>query len=81
MHQFFHLLQAKNQHETNYVALAQPNTTPQGPPPMVMQNLLPNQSMVATQPVVQQNTATTSLSQPIDPGVHHFMTLSFDIKL
>ena len=81
MHRVCHLLQAENQYKTNIVALAQPNPTPHDPPPMVLQNPLPNQGMVATQPLVQQNTTNTSLSEPIDNGVHHLMTLSSDFKL
>ena len=48
---------------------------------MVIQNPLLNQGMVATQPLVPQNTATASSIQPVDPGVHHLMTLSFDVNL
>ena len=49
--------------------------------PMVLQNPLPNQGMVATQPLVPQNIVAISLNQPINPGVHHLMTLSSDVKL
>ena len=48
---------------------------------MVLQNPLPNQGMVATQPLVQQNTATTSLSHLIVTGVYHIMKLSYDVNL
>ena len=37
--------------------------------------------MVATQPLVPQNIATNFMGEPIDPGVHHLMTLSFDVNL
>ena len=37
--------------------------------------------MVATQPLVQQNTTIASSIQPIDPGVHHIMTLLSDVNL
>ena len=48
---------------------------------MVLQNPLPHQGMVATQPLAPQTPATNSAAQPIDPGVHHLMTLSHDVNL
>ena len=41
------------QHATNTTDQAQPNPTPQGPPPMVLQNPLPVQGLVATAPPPQ----------------------------
>ena len=61
--------------------MEQPNPTPQVPPPMMLQNSLPNQGMVSTQPLVPQNTATASSTQPIDSGVHHLMTFLSDVNL
>ena len=61
--------------------MTQPNPTAQGPFPMVLQNLLQNQGMVATQPLVQQNTTTTYSIQHIYHGVHHLITLSSKANL
>ena len=77
----FHLLHKLNQCQPNGATSAPKKPTPQGPPYMVLQNPLSNQGVVETQPLVQQNTATTSSSQPIYPGVHHIMTLSSDVNL
>ena len=37
--------------------------------------------MVVIQLLVPQNTTTIYLSQPIDPGVHHLMALSYNVNL
>ena len=47
----------------------------------MIQKSLPNEGMVGTQPLVPQNTTSASLIQPIDPCVHHLMTLSYDVNL
>ena len=65
-----HLLQMDNERDPNGAALAQPNLAPLGPPPMVLQNPLPQQGMVKIHTLVPQTPATTSAAQPIDPSVH-----------
>ena len=57
------------------------NPTPQGPPPMVLKNPLSNQGMVSNQLLAPQNPTTTYAAQPIDPIVHHLITLSFNFNL
>ena len=81
MNHVHHLIQIDNDHALNVVAQDQLNPTPLIPLAMVIQNPLPNQGMVATQPLLPQTPAPTLADPPIDPGVHHLMTLSSDVNL
>ena len=81
MNRSCHLFQDDNQCDPNAATLTMTNPKPQVPPPMVLQKPLPNQGMVANQPLVPKNNVTTSAGQPIDPSVHHLMTLSYDVNL
>ena len=81
MNHILHLLQTDNQHDPNGATPTHQKPTPPGPPPMVLQNPLPHQGMVETQPLVPQTFTTTSTAQPIDPGVYQLMKLSSDVNL
>ena len=70
------VLQNEAQHNTNIEVPAQPNPTPPGPPPMVLQNLLPLQGLVATTPAPQPTSTTPSASLPIEIGVHYLLALT-----
>ena len=63
------------QHATNTRDQAQPNLAPQGPPPMVLQNPLPVQGLVATEPPPQPN--PNALGEPlmVETGVHHLLAM------
>ena len=67
-------LQNDSQSDPSKYSSAQPNLAPPGPLPMVFQNPLPHQGMVATQPLDPQAPITTITTQSANAGVHHFMT-------
>ena len=68
------------QNETQQVAnapnQAQPNQAPQGPPPMVLQNPLLVQGLVATAPPPQANPNAPGALPTTKIGVHHMMTMT-----
>ena len=75
------LLQNDNQRDPNAAAPAQPNLVPPGPPPMVLQNPLPHQGMVATQPLAPPDPVAPTVAPPAKVGVHHLMKLSSEVNL
>ena len=66
----------KVQHATNTMDQAQPNPTPQGPCPMVLQNPLPIQGLVATAPPPQANPNTPGAPPIAETGVHHLLAMT-----
>ena len=64
------------QHATNTTDQAQTNPTPQGPPPMVLQNPLPVQGLVATTPPPQPNPNAPGAPPITETGVHHLLTMT-----
>ena len=69
-------IQNEAQQDTNAPIQAQPNQAPQGPPPMVHQNQLQVQGLVATSPPPQANPNTLGAPPTIEIGVHHLMTMT-----
>ena len=63
------------QHATNTMDQAQPNPAPQGPPPMVLQNPLPVQGLVATAPPPQPNPNALGAPPTTKIGVHHLLAM------
>ena len=66
----------KVQHATNTMDQAQPNPAPQGPPPMVLQNPLPVQGLVATAPPPQPIPNTLGAPPMAEIGVHHLLAMT-----
>ena len=66
----------KVQHATNMIAPPQPNPTPPGPPPMVLQNPLPVQGLVATALAPQPNPTTPNTPPTVESGVYHMLALT-----
>ena len=66
------------QHATNTTALAQPNLTPPGPPPMVLQNSIPAQGLVATAPDPQPNPTAPGAPPIVETNVHHLLALTIE---
>ena len=64
------------QHATNTAAPAQPNLAPPGPPPMVLQNPLLVQGLVATTPNPHPNPTTPAVPLIVEIGVHHLLPLT-----
>ena len=69
-------IQNEVQQAANATNQAQPNPAPQGPPPMVLQNLLPVQGLVATAPPPQANPNASGALPMAKTGVHHLMTMT-----
>ena len=69
-------LQNKSQRDTNAATQAQPNPTPLGPPPMVIQKLLPLQGLVATTPFPPHAPTTPAVAPPTETGVHHLLAMT-----
>ena len=64
------------QHATNTTDQAQPNPTPEGPPPMVLQNPLPVQGLVATAHLLQPNHNAPRAPPMLETGVHHLLAMT-----
>ena len=64
------------QQDANATNQAQPNPTPQGPPPMVLQNPLPVQGLVETATPPQANPNDPGAPPIAETGVHHLMTMT-----
>ena len=64
------------QHATNTTNQAQPNLTSQGSPPMVLQNPLPVQGLVATVPPPQLNPNAPKAPPMVETGVHHLLAMT-----
>ena len=71
-----HAIRNEVQHATNTIDQAQPNTTPLGTPPMVLQNLLPVQGLVATAPPSQPNPNDLGEPTTVETGVHHLLAMT-----
>ena len=63
------------QHDTNTTNQAQPNLAPPGTPPMVIQNPLPVQGLVATARPPQPNPNTSGAPPTAEIGVHHMLAM------
>ena len=68
-------IQNEVQQAANATNQAQPNPTPQGPPPMVLQNPLRVQGLVATAPPPQPNPNTPGEAPMAKIGVHHLLAM------
>ena len=64
------------QHATNTTNQAQPNLTPPGPPPMVLQNPLPVQGLVATTPPPHPNPNAPGEPPTVETSVHHLLAMT-----
>ena len=64
------------QHATNMAFPAQPNPVPPGPAPLVLQNPLLVQILLATAPALQPNPTTPAAPPPAKKGVHHLLALT-----
>ena len=71
-----HAIKNEVQHATNTTDQSQPNPVPQGPPPMVLQNPLLVQILLATAPALQPNPTTLAAPPPAKKGVHHLLALT-----
>ena len=69
-------IQNEAQQAANAANQAQPNPTPQGPPPMVLQNLLLVQGLVATAPPPQANPNDLRAPPTAETGVHHLLAMT-----
>ena len=69
-------IQNEAQQDATAANHAQPNSTPQGPPPMVLQNPLPVQGLVATTPPPQPNPNTPGEPPMTETGVHHLLAMT-----
>ena len=69
-------IQNEVQHATNTTDQAQPNLTPPGPPPMLIQNSLPVQGLVATAPRPQPNPNAPGAPPMVETGVHHLLAMT-----
>ena len=69
-------IQNEAQHAANAMNQAQPNPTPQGPPPMVLQNPLPFQVLVEIAPPPQANPNTPRAPPMAETGVHHLLAIT-----
>ena len=74
------LLQNDSQRDPNAVAPSPPNPKPPGPPHMMLQNPLPHQGMVATQPLAPPAPAAFASAPPIEAGVDRLMMLSSKVN-
>ena len=66
------------QHATNTKNQAQPKPTPQGPPPMVLQNPLLVQGFVETAPPPQHNPKALGAPPMAEIGVHHLLAMTIE---
>ena len=64
------------QHATNTTDQAQPNPTPPGPPPMLLQNPLPVQGLVAIAPPSQPNPNALGAPPMEKTGVDHLLAMT-----
>ena len=64
------------QHATNTIYQAQPNLAPLGPPPMVLQNPLSVQGLVATASPPQPNPNSLGAPPTAKTGVHHLLAMT-----
>ena len=69
-------IQNKAQQASNTANQAQHNLAPQGPPPMVLQNPLPVQGLVATAPPPQANPKALGAPLMAETGVHHLLAMT-----
>ena len=77
-----HAIQNEAQQASNAANQAQPNPAPQEPPPMVLQNPLPVQGLVATAPPTQPNPNTLGAPPTVKIGVHHLLAMTTEeVKL
>ena len=68
-------IQNEAQQTANSPTQSQPNQTPQGPPPMVLQNPLPVQGLVETAPLLQSNPDALGAPPMAEIGVHHLLSM------
>ena len=66
------VLQSESQRGTNAEAQSQPNLASLGPPPMVLQNPLPLQGLVATAPMPPPSL----VAPPTETVVHHLLAMT-----
>ena len=64
------------QQAANAANQAQPNPAPQGPPLMVLQNPMPVQGLVATEPTPQANPNALGAPPAAEIGVHHLLAMT-----
>ena len=64
------------QHATNTMDPAQPNLAPPRPSPMVLQNPLPVQGLVATTAPLQPNPNASGAPSMVEIGVHHLPAMT-----
>ena len=69
-------IQNEAQQTPNVPTQAQPNQAPKESPPMVLQNPLPVQGLVATTPPPQANPNALGAPPVTKIGVHHLMTMT-----
>ena len=69
-------IQNEAQQATIAANQAQPNLAPQGPPPMVLQNPLLVQGLVATTPIPQANPNALGAPPMVETGVHHLLAMT-----
>ena len=69
-------IQNEAQQAANATNQAQPNPTPQGPPPMVLQNPLLVQGLMATAPTPQPNPNTLRAPPMAETGFHHLLAIT-----
>ena len=69
-------IQNEAQQATNVENQAQPNPAPQGTPPMVLQNPLLVQGLVATAPPPQPNSNALGAPPMAETCVHHLLAMT-----
>ena len=69
-------IQNEVQQATNAANQAQPNPSPQGPLPMVLQNPLPIQGLVATAPPPQPDPNALGTPPMVETSVHHLLAMT-----
>ena len=69
-------IQNEAQQAANAPTQSQPNQAPQRPSPMVLQNPLLVQGLVATTPPPQANPNALGAPPTVETGVHHVMTMT-----
>ena len=73
-----HAIRNEVQHATNTIDQAQPNMAPLGTPPMVLQNPLPIQGLVATASPPQPNPNALGAPPMAKTGVHHLLAMMIE---
>ena len=68
-------IQNEAQQATNATHESRTNLAPQGPPPMVLQNPLPVQGLLATAPPPQPNPNAPGAPPMAETGVHHLLAM------